>query len=179
MKRHVAAVLALVITVAVIDSHVDWVRQDDQALLEVNGQRFDLNGWVSEQWRQWRNDCSATPWLPMNNPSAEAMLAPIRTHSLPDSRSARPLQLRQWGEWAVAEVAFDTLNTSLVVLRLQGGQWRVQDQAVWSGSTAPWHSAAFVRRYLRQQATELPDALLNCLEVDPLRYGVVQDRASP
>ena len=179
MKRHVAAVLALVITVAVIDSHVDWVRQDGQALLEVNGQRFDLRGWSREQWRQWRNDCTATPLLPLNSPSAEAMLAAIRPHSLPDSRSARPLQLRQLGDWAVAEVAFDTLNPSLVVLRLQGGPWRVQDQAVWSGSTAPWHSADWVRRYLRQQAPELPEALLNCVEVDPLRYGVVQDRATP
>ena len=38
MKRHVAAVVALVATLMVIDSHVDWVRQDGQSLVEVNGQ---------------------------------------------------------------------------------------------------------------------------------------------
>jgi hypothetical protein len=51
----------------------------------------------------------------------------------------------------------------MVVLRLQGGAWRVQDRAVWSGSTAPWHSGDFVRRYLRQQAPDLPQALLDCV----------------
>jgi hypothetical protein len=71
----------------------------------------------------------------------------------------------------VAEVAFDVLKPTLVVLRLQAGQWRVQDQAVWSGSTAPWHSGDFVRRYLRQQAPDLPQALLDCVSIDPARYG--------
>jgi hypothetical protein len=56
-------------------------------------------------------------------------------------------------------------------MRLQAGQWRVQDQAVWSGSTAPWHSGDFVRSYLRQQAPDLPKALLDCVSVDPARYG--------
>ncbi len=68
---------------------------------------------------------------------------------------------------------------TLVVLRLEGGQWRVQEQAVWSGSTAPWHSADFVRRYLHQQAPELPEPLRHCLAVDPLRYGAVNHRAAP
>jgi hypothetical protein len=90
---------------------------------------------------------------------------------LPDSRSARWLQLLQQGDWSVAEVTFDTLNPSLVVLRLQGHQWRVQDRAVWSGSTAPWHSGNLVRRYLREQAPGLPKALLDCVKVDPKRYG--------
>jgi hypothetical protein len=95
----------------------------------------------------------------------------IQQHSLPDSQSARWLQLQQLGDWSVAEVAFDVLKPTLVVLRLQSGQWRVQDQAVWSGSTAPWHSGDFVRRYLRQQAPDLPQALLACVSVDPARYG--------
>ena len=81
------------------------------------------------------------------------------------------LQLLQQGGWSVAEVAFETLNPSLVVLRLQGGQWRVQDRAVWSGSTAPWHSGNLVRRYLRENAPGLPKALIDCVKVDPNRFG--------
>jgi signal transduction histidine kinase len=50
-------------------------------------------------------------------------------------------------------------------------EWAVQDSAVWSGSTAPWNSAHFVRRYLRQQAPDLPQALLDCTDIDPVRYG--------
>lgn len=171
MKRHVAAVVVLVTSLVVIDSHLDWVHQDGRPLLEVSGQPFDLHGWASEQLLLLRRDCSAVTVQAPDSPTAQAVLSVIQQHSLPDSRSARSLQLRQQGDWSVAEVAFDSLNPSLVVLRLQGEQWFVQDRAVWSGSTAPWHSAAFVRRYLHQKAPALPQALLNCIAVDPARYG--------
>ena len=84
------------------------------------------------------------------------------------------LQLQVQADWAIAEVEFKTLNPSLVVLRQstqQGSRmWRVQERAVWSGSTAPWHSGHFVRRYLRQQAPDMPEGLLQCVVVDPQRY---------
>ncbi len=174
MKRHVAAIVALVTALLVIDSHVDWVSQDGGKLLEMNGQRFDLRGWAAEQTRSWQSDCKA--WTPLttlspNSPTAQAILLAIQQNSLPDSRSARLLQLLQQDGWSVAEVAFDTLNPSMVVMRLQGDQWRVQDRAVWSGSTAPWHSGDMVRHYLRKQAPGLPKALLDCVKVDPNRYG--------
>ena len=183
MKRHVAAVVVALTALLVVDSHVDWVRQDGMRLLEVNGQRFDVRGWAAEQWLALRRDCTPvnrwpndspaqiTPQSTPDSPSARDMLTAIQQHSLPDSQSARWLQLQQLGDWGVAEVAFDVLKPTLVVLRLQSGQWRVQDQAVWSGSTAPWHSGDFVRRYLRQQAPDLPQALLACLSIDPARYG--------
>ena len=179
MKRHVAAVVVALTSWLVVDSHVDWVRQDGMQLLEVNGQRFDVRGWASEQWLALGRDCTPVTRWPSNSPaqstpdspSARDMLTAIQQHSLPDSQSARWLQLQQLGDWSVAEVAFDLLKPTLVVLRLQAGQWRVQDQAVWSGSTTPWHSGDFVRRYLRQQAPDLPQALLACVSVDPARYG--------
>ena len=179
MKRHVAAVVVALTSWLVVDSHVDWVRQDGMRLLDVNGQRFDASGWAAEQWLALRRDCTPVSRWPNDSPaqstpdspSARDMLTAIQQHSLPDSQSARWLQLQQLGDWSVAEVAFDILKPTLVVLRLQAGQWRVQDQAVWSGSTAPWHSGDFVRRYLRQQAPDLPQALLACVSVDPARYG--------
>ena len=179
MKRHVAAVVVALTSLLVVDSHVDWVRQDGMRLLEVNGQRFDVRGWAAEQWLALRSDCTPVSRWPTDNPTestpdsptARAMLTVIQQHSLPDSQSARWLQLQQLGDWSVAEVAFDVLKPTLVVLRLQAGQWRVQDQAVWSGSTAPWHSGDFVRRYLRQKAPDLPQALLDCVSIDPARYG--------
>lgn len=179
MKRHVAAVVVALTSWLVVDSHVDWVRQDGMQLLEVSGQRFDVRGWAAEQWLALRRDCTPVSRWPSDSPTeitpdsptAHAVLTVIQQHSLPDSQSARWLQLQQLGDWSVAEVAFDVLKPTLVVLRLQAGQWRVQDQAVWSGSTAPWHSGDFVRRYLRQQAPDLPQALLACVSVDPARYG--------
>ena len=179
MKRHVAAVLVVLTTLLVIDSHVDWVQKDGQGLLEVNGQHVDVLGWAAHELRQLQRDCTTVQDLPPDNPTTREVLSVIQQHSLPDSRSARWLQLQQLGDWSVAEVSFDTLNPSLVVMHKQGEQWRVQDKAIWSGSTAPWHSADFVRKFLRQQAPELPETLLNCLVVEPLRYGVVKGRATP
>ena len=129
MKRHVAAVVALLSAVLVVDSHVDWVSHDGAQLMEVNGQRFDLPGWGREQALKLRRDCSSVPPLASDTATARAVLAVIQQHSLPDSRSARALQVRQLGEWSITEVAFDTLNPSLVVLHWQDGQWRVQDRA--------------------------------------------------
>ncbi len=171
MKRHVAAVVVALTAWLVIDSHVDWVPQDGRRLLEVSGQRWDLRGWAAEQLLQLRRDCTPVSRWPPESPIARAVLPVIQQHSLPDSQSARWLQLQLLGDWSVAEVDFDTLKPTLVVLRLKAGQWRVQDQAVWSGSTAPWHSGDFVRRYLRQQAPDLPQALLACVSVDPALYG--------
>jgi len=171
MKRHVAAVVVALTAWLVIDSHVDWVHQDGRRLLEVSGQRWDLRGWAAEQLLQLRRDCTPVSRWPPESPIARAVLPVIQQHSLPDSQRARWLPLQLLGDWSVAEVDFDTLKPTLVVLRLQAGQWRVQDQAVWSGSTAPWHSGDFVRRYLRQQAPDLPLALLACVSVDPARYG--------
>lgn len=171
MKRSVAAVLVLVTSVLVIDSHVDKVRLDNRSLLAVNGKHFDLLGWSAEQVLRWRRDCAAVQMLHPDSPNAQALLRVIQQHSLPDSLSARWLQLHQLGDWLVAEVAFDTLKPTLVVLRQLGTQWHVQDQAVWSGSTAPWQSADFVRRYWRQQAPDMPSTLVDCVPINPSRYG--------
>ena len=179
MKRHVAAVVALITSLLVIDSHVDWVRQDGRPLLAVNGQHWDLHGWAAEQLLQLRRDCTPVNTWPSDSPTGRAILSEIQQHSLPDSQSAHALQLLQLDDWGVAEVDFETLKPSLVVLRLQAGQWRVQDQAVWSGSTSPWQSGDFVRRYLQQQAPELPQALLACVSVDPARYGYGPDKRVP
>jgi hypothetical protein len=171
MKRHVAATLLVLLGALVIDSHVHWVPHDQGRLLEVSGRVFDTNGWASEHWRRWRNHCAG--WMPSEMPKAQAsaVLHTIEQHSLPDSLHAQPLQMNWQGEWAMAEVAFKTLNPSIVVLRQVKGTWQIQDSAVWSGSTAPWHAADFIRRYLRQQAPELPDPLLACFAIDLARYG--------
>jgi hypothetical protein len=171
MKRHVAATLLVLLGALVIDSHVHWVPHDQGTLLEVSGRVMDPHGWASEQWRHWRNDCAGSMASEMPKAKASAVRHAIEQHSLPDSLDAQPLQMKWQGEWAMAEVAFKTLNPSIVVLRQVEGTWHVQDSAVWSGSTAPWHAADFVRRYLRRQAPELPEPLLACFAIDLARYG--------
>jgi hypothetical protein len=171
MKRHVAATLLGVLALLVIDSHVRWVPHDQGTLLEVSGRVFDARGWASEQWRTWRTHCPDMQAQVVPSAAANAVLQTIQQHSLPDSLDAQLLQVQTQGDWAIAEVAFKTLNPSIVVLRQMGGAWHIQDSAIWSGSTAPWHAVDFVRRYLRQQAPELPEPLLACFAVDLARYG--------
>ena len=136
MKRHVAATLLVVLGLLVIDSHVNWVPHDGGTLLEVSGQVFDPKGWASEHWRQLRTDCRGFD-KPVPQATANAVLQVIQQHSLPDSNEARLLQLRQQGDWALAEVTFKTLNPSILFLHRTEGVWQIQDSAVWSGSTAP------------------------------------------
>lgn len=173
MKRHVAATLLGVVGFLILDSHIDWVHQDQGTLLEINGQKFDLQGWMTEKWRPWRQDCQQVLAEDTHTSSARAVLRTIQQHSLPDSLEAHLLQLHLQADWAIAEVTFKTLNPSIVVLRQKGGNWLVQDSAVWSGSTAPWQTAHFVRRYLQQQAPEMPQALVNCVPIEARRYATL------
>lgn len=172
MKRHVAATLLGVLGLLIIDSHVDWVDHDQGTLLQVSGQQFDLKGWASEHWRQLRNDCREVHAEPLSSATAMQVLQVIQQHSPPDSIEAQLLQLQVQADWAIAEVEFKTLNPSLVVLRRVNGEWQIQDSAIWSGSAAPWEVADFVRRYLRQQAPELPQPLLNCVPIREDRYNL-------
>jgi len=171
MKRHVAATLLGVLILLVVDNHIHWVPHDQGTLLEVSGRVFDARGWASEQWRRWRTHCQEVNAQEVPTATVRDVLQTIQQHSLPDSLDAELLQVQTQGNWAIAEVAFKTLNPSIVVLRRWGNAWHIQDTAIWSGSTAPWHAADFVRRYLRQQAPELSEPLLACFAIDPARYG--------
>ncbi len=150
MKRHVAATLLGVLGFLTIDSHVDWVRHDNDALLQLSGHSFDIRGWLAEHWRQLNKNCRLVQSPSTRSATAHEVMHAIQQHSLPDSLQAQWLQFHRQEDWALAEVEFKTLNPSLVVLRQVNGQWQIQDTAVWSGSTAPWLAADFVRRYLRQ-----------------------------
>jgi hypothetical protein len=176
MKRHVAGTLLGVLGFFITDSHIDWVRHDDRLLMEINGLPVDAQGWVAERWRQLHPDCGAVRTEAIGSPAAQAVLHTIEQHSPPDSLNAQLLQLHRQADWAVAEVGFQTLNPSIVVLQQVQGHWRILDGAVWSGSTSPWLPADFVRRYLQQQAPQMPEALRVCVPIDAQRYATTATR---
>ena len=179
MKRHVGATLLGVIGLLTLDNHIDWVEQDHGILLAINGKQHDPKGWVTERWRAWQQDCRAVITPDLRSTTAQAVLRSIQQHSLPDSREAQLLQLHQLADWSIAEASFPSLNPSLVVLRQRDGQWHIQDAAVWSGSTAPWHAPHFVRHYLQKQSPELPSALLHCVPIDAARYAALTTVSAP
>lgn len=167
MKKHVALTVAVITAVLVIDSHVDLTERDGRTALLVNGRLHDVHGWLAETGNRIVRRCEAV--RPPADADAQAMLSAVRGYSPPDSHDGRLVQAWQLGTWAVAEVHFSRLKPTLVVLR-QTPQWRVLPQAVWSGSTAPWRVNDFVRRYLQQQAPEVPGELLACMDVEPLHF---------
>jgi hypothetical protein len=176
MKRHVAATVLGVLAVLIVDSHLDWVPLDQKTLLQVNGQSVDVHGWVAEQWRQLRKDCRLVKNEALHSATADAVLQVIAQHSPPNSLDAQLLQLHTQADWGMAEVEFKTLNPSIVVLHQADGRWQIQDAAVWSGATSPWTPADFVRRYLRQKAPQMPQALLDCMPIDERRYAAAPAR---
>jgi len=167
MKKRVALTVALLTAALVFDSHVDLVERDSRTVVQVNGRLHDVQGWLAETGQRLTRRCQAvqTP-APAD---AQALLAAVRAYSPPDSADGQLVQAWQLEDWAVAEVHFSRLKPTLVVLQ-RAPDWRVHPQAVWSGSTAPWRVNDFVRRYLRQQAPDLPGTLLHCVEVEPLRF---------
>lgn len=167
MKQHVALTVAVLTAVLVLDSHVDLTQRDGRTALLVNGRLHDVQGWLAETGNRFFRRCEAV--LTPGDADAQALLNAVRSYSPPDSQDGRLVQAWQMGEWAVAEVHFSRLKPTLVVLQ-QAPDWRVWPQAVWSGSTAPWRVNDFVRRYLQQQAPEVPPGLLACVDVEPLHF---------
>jgi hypothetical protein len=167
VKRHVALSVALLTALLVLQSHVEPVERDGRTALLVSGRLHDVQGWWAESVNRLTRRC--TPVQAPDPAQAQALLAAVRQYSPPDSRDARLQQAWQLGDWAIAEVHFARLKPTLVVLQRAPG-WQVLPQAVWSGSTAPWRIHDFVRRYLRQQAPGVPEALLACLELEPMHF---------
>lgn len=167
MKKHVALTVAALTAVVVLDSHVDLVQRDGRTALMVNGRLHDVRGWLAETGNRLVRRCE--PVRPPNDADAQILLNAVRGYSPPDSQDGRLVHAWQLGPWAVAEVHFSRLKPTLVVLH-QAPDWRVRPQAVWSGSTAPWRVNDFVRRYLQQQAPEVPAELLACIDVEPLHF---------
>lgn len=177
MKRHVALPVLVVLVFFIVDSHVDIVSRDGGKLVEISGKAYDTQGWLSEKLRQWTQNCSPVLTEARDSAVAVSILEIIAHHSLPDSMQARLLQLHMQGDWAIANVIFPTLNPSVVVLHKMNGKWKIQEEAVWSGNTAPWNEADFVRRYLHNKKPELPQALLYCTPIGTGRYASVGRRA--
>ena len=165
MKRHVALSVLGVLILVLADSHLDIVSQDGGKLLAISGRVVDPQGWFSEQWRQWTQDCSPVKTEPTGSDLAVSVLKLVQQHSLPDSENAKLTQLQVQGDWAIAQVAFPLLNPSVVVLNRIHGEWSIQEGAVWSGHAAPWNEADFVRRYLLSKQPLLPQALRNCAPI--------------
>lgn len=162
LNRRAAALYLGLTLVVVLLSHVSFVREDNGMLLNIDGKRYDLIGSLADFHARITSNCSSVidvaPTDARFDPTREA----IRAFSPPDSASARIASLRQHGQWLLAEVEFDALLPAVVLLREDGGRIRIEERAIWSGTTQPWNAAPLIRNYLGRQAPSAPAALLSC-----------------
>jgi hypothetical protein len=70
-------------------------------------------------------------------------------------------------DWLLAQVVSDRLMPAVAALKIDGPDIALVPRGVWSGNTAPWVAAPWVRDYLRRQVPQLPTALTDCLEIAP------------
>ncbi len=167
MKRHVAAIVLALTVALVIDLHMDWRRADNGVLLRVGEQDIDAWGHAREAWTRIARRCGAVQALQAGDPDWVAAQAAVRAYSPPDSQTAQVVALSRQGEWLLAQVVSDTLMPAVVTLRSQGEVLALVPRGVWSGNTAPWIAAPWVRDYLQRQVPQLPPALVACLAIAP------------
>lgn len=162
MKKHVAITLLVLTALGVLRAHVDIERQDGSYFLSFQGKKHDVLGMLLNQTNALLRQCGAVQTLDVNSTQAGRALHAIRHFSPPDSMYARLLGLHQQGQWLLAEVEFATLNPAVVLLTSSPERTNVVEGAIWSGTTAPWHAASLIRRYIQSRAPQAPAELLSC-----------------
>ncbi len=162
-RRRVALTLLVLSLIGTAALHLRVERRDHSWLLLVDGVAHDPLGAVAEAWQRAHRDCSGVDVLRPVDAAWQASRQAVAAYSPPDSASARLTSALALGEWRLVEARFDTLPPVVVVLRAEGGTLRVQERAVWSGTTAPWEPGPLIRRYLGARSPGLPKVLLACL----------------
>jgi hypothetical protein len=164
MKKHVALTLLVLTTLGVLKAHVDVERQDGGYFLSFQGKKHDVLGAFLNQTNAVLRQCRAVQVVDVNSAEAGKALGAIQNFSPPDSQDARLLGLQQQGPWLLAEVEFSALNPAVVLLTNAADSTRIVEGAIWSGTTAPWHSATLIRRYIQDRAPQAPPALMDCFD---------------
>lgn len=141
MKRRVGFHLLLVLTAAIMASHVSWQKQDNGWLMDIDGRQVDALGWLNEQALRLSRDCRDTRRLHVGEAAYGPALAALQAYSAPASRSAQVGSMWSSGNWLLFEAEFQTLLPAVALLHFSGSAWQVVPYGVWSGETRPWMAA--------------------------------------
>ena len=166
MKKHVAITLLILTTLGVLKAHVGIEQQDGGYFLSYQGKKHDVLGAFLNQTNRLQRQCREVQPIDINTPTAMAALTAIQNFSPPDSQKARLLGLLRQDVWLLAELEFTMLNPAVVLMKTAPEPVTVSivDGAIWSGTTAPWTSAPFIRRYISERAPQAPPELLDWFE---------------
>ena len=164
MKKHVAITMLVLTALGILRTHVTVEGQDGTYFLSFQGKKHDVLGAFLNRTNAVLRQCGTVQVIDVNSAEAGKALGSIQNFSPPDSQVARLLGLQQQGPWLLAEVEFSTLNPAVVLLTNAADSTRIVEGAIWSGTTAPWHSATLIRRYIQDRAPQAPPALMDCFD---------------
>ncbi len=162
MNRRAASLYLGLTLIGVMISHIGFEREDNGMLLSLDGKHYDVVGAMVDMHTSLTARCDGVTRPVGQNPTYIATLDAVRRFSPPDSASARIASLMQYEHWLLAELEFDTLLPAVVLLHEDNGAIKIQERAIWSGTTRPWKAGPLIRNYISRQAPDAPAALFAC-----------------
>jgi len=160
-----SVVLLLILTPAVLMSHLSWSQEENGLLFNVDGREVDFVGIVKDTWRTTTKKCDAVTELESGDRKFKAIQTLVQNYSPPDSTPIRNFHIWTSGSWAIAEVEFERLLPAVVTIKNIDTNALILDKAIWSGMTKPWKSGPFIRAYLQKNAPDTPENLVHCFEL--------------
>jgi hypothetical protein len=170
VNKKVSVALLVFLTPVVMLSHVSWSQADNGLLLNVDGRDVDLVGILKDKWRASTKMCRAVSELNSTDPQFKTIQSIVQAYSPPDSVAMRTMYAWRSGSWALAEVEFERLLPAVVPIKNIDTNPEVVGDAIWSGMTLPWKSGPFIRAYLASKSNDMPDALLECFELQTVSF---------
>lgn len=165
MNKKVSVTLLLLLVPVVLMTHVSWSQKDNGLMFNVDGRDVDFVGIIKDKWRKATNTCLTVTELDSEDPKLKMIKTTIQSYSPPDSLPIKVIYVWTSGTWAIAEVEFENLLPAVVAVKNLDTRATVVGNAIWSGMTGPWKSGPFIRAYLGKRSSDIPEALVNCFEL--------------
>lgn len=164
MRLRKSLILLPLISIAVILSHISWIRDDLGFLLTVDDRPIDVSGNIENRLNQWTRSCSAVTQLNFSNDKYLLAKNLIYNYSPPDSSNMKIASAWSMGEWILVEVEFKNLLPAVVMIQNSDSAPEIVPDAVWSGYTNPHVPAPFIRKFLTERLKSPPYSLIHCFE---------------
>ena len=153
-----------IVLIAVVASHINWIKDDLGYLLTIDGKPLDLIGNLKNEVTKATRNCeSVVRVLPAQHKYQIAQTL-INDYSPPDSSQAQIASVWSKDSWLLVEVEFKKLLPAVVLIQNANSAPFILVEGIWSGYTNPHKSAPFIRDYLSHQVDAIPAQLINCFD---------------
>ncbi|MFM7697263.1 MAG: hypothetical protein ACKO69_07515 [Limnohabitans sp.] len=164
-KRQKTQLIALaMVLVALLTSHINWIKDDLGYLLTIDGKPFDLIGNLKNKVTKATRNCESVVRVLPAQQKYQIAQNLINDYSPPDSRQSQIASVWSKDSWLLVEVEFINLLPAVVLIQNANSAPSILAEGIWSGYTNPHKSAPFIRDYLSHQAKAIPAQLINCFD---------------